>query len=256
VRDVRASDYESLPQPVIAVGNRYADGHLHPPHRHRRAQLLYSATGLMIVGTEHGTWVVPPLQAVWIPGGVQHDIRMVGQVATHSVYIEPDAIPRLADRCRVVAVTPLLRGLLLAAVDLPVACEADPRAAHVMALIPLEIAALPELPLSVPLPSDARLAAKCRAFMAVPSAHGTIDDWASSLNMSRRAFTRLFRRETGLSLAAWRQQACLIAALPRLAGGAPVTQVAIDLGYSPTAFADLFRRVLGASPRRYVTATA
>ena len=32
--------------------------------------------------------------------------------------------------------------------------------------------------------------------------------------MSRRAFTRLFRRETGMSFMAWRQQACLLCALP------------------------------------------
>jgi AraC-like DNA-binding protein len=71
--------------------------------------------------------------------------------------------------------------------------------------------------------------------------------------MSRRAFTRAFRRETGLSLSAWRQQACLFAALPRLARGEPVTSVALDLGYdSLPAFTTMFRRILGAPPSRYL----
>jgi AraC-like DNA-binding protein len=71
--------------------------------------------------------------------------------------------------------------------------------------------------------------------------------------MSRRAFTRLFRRETGLTFATWRQQACLIAALPRLAAGEPVTAVAIDLGYdNPAAFTSMFKRALGSSPRAYL----
>jgi AraC-like DNA-binding protein len=39
--------------------------------------------------------------------------------------------------------------------------------------------------------------------------------------MSRRTFTRLFRHETGMSFSEWRQQACIIIALPRLAAGDP-----------------------------------
>ena len=71
--------------------------------------------------------------------------------------------------------------------------------------------------------------------------------------MSRRAFTRLFRRETGLSLSLWRQQACLFTALPRLAGGEAVTSVALDLGYeSVAAFTTMFTRMLGTSPKAYL----
>ena len=256
VRNARAADFEAVPQPVIAVGNTYPPGHLHPPHRHRRAQLLYSATGLMIVGTEHGTWVVPPQRGVWIPGGVQHDIRMVGQVSTCSAYIDPASLETPPQTCRVVGISSLLRALLMEAVDLPIAYEPDTRAGHVMALILHEAASLTELPLCVPFPSNPRLAQSCRDFLANPTAHGTIDHWAAALAMSRRAFTRLFRRETGLSLTAWRQQACLIAALPRLIAGESVTTVALDLGYAnAAAFGGMFKRLLGTSPRQYLAST-
>ena len=61
------------------------------------------------------------------------------------------------------------------------------------------------------------------------------------------------RRETGLSLSTWRQQACLFAALPRLAGGEAVTSVALDLGYeNVAAFTTMFRRMLGKAPRNYL----
>lgn len=84
-----------------------------------------------------------------------------------------------------------------------------------------------------------------------------IDDWASALAMSRRAFTRTFRRQTGVSLSLWRQQACLLSALPRLANGEPVTSVALDLGYdSAAAFTTMFKRMLGAPPRQYFSGTA
>ena len=46
-------------------------------------------------------------------------------------------------------------------------------------------------------------------------------------------------------------------ALPRLASGETVTNVALDLGYdSPSAFTAMFRRILGASPRDYLRTTA
>ena len=71
--------------------------------------------------------------------------------------------------------------------------------------------------------------------------------------MSRRSFTRLFRKETGLSFVAWRQQACLVAALPRLAAGESVTSVAMALGYdNPAAFTTMFKRLLGVPPRSYL----
>jgi AraC-like DNA-binding protein len=253
VRNARAAEYESCPQAVIAVGNTYAAGHVHPAHSHARSQLLYSSTGVMIVGTEQGSWVVPPQRAIWIPAGVRHDIRMVGEVSTRSLYLKDGVVANAPDRCRVIAVSPLLRRLLIEAIDLPIAYETDTRANHIIQLVLLELKSFVELPMCVPIPAHARLATQCRAFMAAPGTHETIDDWATSLHMSRRAFTRLFRSETGMSLSAWRQQACAVAALPRLISGEPVTSVAFDLGYgSPAAFSAMFRRVMGTTPVSYL----
>ena len=70
--------------------------------------------------------------------------------------------------------------------------------------------------------------------------------------MNRRRFTRLFRRETAMSFAQWRQQACLSVALPRLAAGEAVTTIALDLAYeSPASFSTMFKRALGVAPSQY-----
>jgi AraC-like DNA-binding protein len=212
VRNVRAATLETRPERIVAVGNSYPAGHKHPIHRHRRNQLLYASTGVMVVGTEQGTWVVPPQRAIWIPGGVEHEIRMIGDVCTRSVYLKDGAIAKAPNRCQVLGVSPLLSRLLMEAVDLPVAYEADDRANHIMQLILLELRSSVELPLCVPIPTRVRLASKCRRFLAKPNSRDTIDDWAVALHMSRRAFTRLFRQETGMSLSAWRQQAIVVVA--------------------------------------------
>jgi AraC-like DNA-binding protein len=80
-----------------------------------------------------------------------------------------------------------------------------------------------------------------------------IDDWAVALHMSRRAFARLFRQETGMSLSVWPQQAIVVVALSRLLSGEMVSAVAMDYGYSnSSAFSSMFRRITGATPTDYL----
>ncbi len=111
---------------------------------------------------------------------------------------------------------------------------------------------LPERPLGLPFPDNQRLAALCRDFLRKPVARVEIDEWAAAMGISRRSFTRLFRRELGVSFVTWRQQACIFASLPRLAAGEAVTNVALDAGYENIpAFTTMFRRMLGSSPRAY-----
>ena len=85
--------------------------------------------------------------------------------------------------------------------------------------------------------------------MAAPDIRSRPQDWAGRLHMSPRSFSRHFREHTGMSYAQWRQRACVVLALARLAAGDPVTVIALDFGYQgPAAFSTMFRRVLGAAP--------
>jgi AraC-like DNA-binding protein len=241
---------ETAPGPLYALPSHYPAGHSIDPHHHSRAQLLYPRTGVVMVTSSQGRWMVPPEHALWIPPELEHSVEMIGHVHMLSIYVSPNALPNMSANVRVVALTDLARALIVEAVALPQ--EATTRSGLVMALLLDEIAKLPEVPLGLPFPSEPRLAALCRSFIENPSPHLVIDDWAEALAMSRRAFTRAFRHQTGVSLSLWRQQACLLNALPRLANGEAVTSVALDLGYdSVAAFTTMFKRMLGAPPRQY-----
>ena len=251
-RHIRALEIEAVPRPVTAVGNDYPAGHVHPAHRHRRSQLLFAEWGTMLVQTAVGAWMVPTHQGIWIPAGVTHSITMLSRVATRSVYLDASAADGMVRQCEVIGVSPLLRQLLIEAVDLP--SEYDPlaRAGKIMSLLIDEVHAAPVLPLSLPLPSERRLAQRCRQFLEQPSAQDTLDRWSGELGLSRRTFTRLFRQETGLTFSAWQRRACLLSALPRLIGGERVTTIAYDLGYSsPAAFTVMFRQLMGVTPNAY-----
>lgn len=246
--------FVEVERPVIALGVDYPDGHVTGGHHHRRAQLLCGLTGVVTVTTPHGAWLMPPQRGMWIPPGAVHDVRMIGPVKMRSLYLEPESMTGMPDVCQVLGITELMRSLLAEAVTLPAEYEPDSRDSALMSLILHEIRVLPPLPLSLPLPSHQALARLCRRFIIQPSPHDTINEWSRDLGVSRRTFTRLFRKETGLSFVLWRQQACVMAALPKLASGQPVTTVAIDLGYdNPAAFTSMFKRILGSAPRDYLT---
>jgi AraC-like DNA-binding protein len=126
------------------------------------------------------------------------------------------------------------------------------RAERIMAPLVDEIAAMRPLALNAPLPNEPRLAAFCREVLAAPSAALSLDEAASRVGLSRRSFTRRFCEQLGVSFVAWREQACLLAAIARFARGDSITHVAYDLGYSSTtAFSTMFKRVIGVAPHHY-----
>lgn len=255
MRNIPLDDVDGIPREVMAIGTDYLPGTLLDTHRHRRAQFLYGMTGLMEVGTEDGTWVVPPYTGVWIPAGKPHQVKMLG-VSTRSLYIEPAVAPRSGSLCEVLLVTPLLHQLLLASAELPARYDVEGRDGALVRLMLHELRQSVTLPLFAPLPRDPELARLCTAFLQCPDLRSSPTHWAQRLNRSHRTFTRFFKHQTGLSFSAWRQQACLLAALPQLSAGVPVTRIALTLGYaSPSAFATMFRRTLGESPSEFTERT-
>jgi AraC-like DNA-binding protein/quercetin dioxygenase-like cupin family protein len=226
-------------------------GYTVPRHSHRRTQLLCVFAGVVLVSTDRGRWMIPPGHALLIPHGLPHTVEMLSDVSMKSLYIPPAA--EQGEAPRVLEVTDLARSLLLEALRLREAPTGDRKAELVLALLIEEVATLQLRPLGLPFPSDRRLATLCRDYMAHPTPNIRLDDWAQKLAMSRRTFTRLFRRETGVSFVTWRQQASVFACLPQLAEGMPITNVALEAGYeSAAAFTTMFRRMLGTSPRSYM----
>ncbi len=244
---------EESPADVLVHSAEPPQGYTVPWHHHRRTQLLCIFAGVALIMTARGRWMVPPGHALFIPVGLEHSIEILSDVSMKSVYVMPRGQPAKEEAPRVVEVTDLARSLLLEAIRLGEAPASHRKAKLVLSLLVEEIATLPERPLGLPFPSDRRLTALCRDYLANPSPNARLDDWAEKLAMSRRTFTRQFRKEAGISFTTWRQQASVFACLPRLAEGQPVTNVALEAGYeSVAAFTTMFRRVLGTPPRAYM----
>ncbi|MBK0415507.1 helix-turn-helix transcriptional regulator [Chromobacterium haemolyticum] len=248
-------DYDGGAAPVVGKARDYAAGGVSPRHAHPTAQLLYAVEGVMMVTTDQGRWIVPPTRGIWLPIATWHQVNMLSRVRMRTAYVRGDALAGLPAECCVLAVSPLLRELIQAATGIAVPYPPDSRAERVMRLILDEIRSLPSLALSLPQPASAALDQLCRQLLSHPGDARGVAEWAAQAAMDPRTLQRRFQRETGLSFGQWRRQARLIAALERLARGASVLEVALDLGYaSPSAFSTMFKRELGASPSAFFDA--
>lgn len=244
--------YEDTPRPVAAMAACYRNGTRIARHSHRRAQLLYAIEGVMQVTADTGAWVVPPTRGVWLEAGLEHTVQMSGDVQMRTLFVEPAIAAPLRARTGVVDVPPLLRELIVAAVEIPLDYAPGSRDDHLMQLILAELTAVPQLPLHLPWPRDARLRAMCEALLAAPHDDRTIGGWAGTLGVSEKTLHRWFSRETGFTFGRWRQQARLLLALKRLAHGEKILTVALDHGYrSQSAFAAMFKRHFGVTPSAF-----
>lgn len=251
-RSLDPADYQDVPRPVAILAKDFAAGSVVPWHTHKRAQLAFAKSGVMIMATRDGDWVVPPHRALWLPSGTEHSLRASTALAMRTLYIEKTAAQVMPNAVRVIDVSPLLRELILAAAAMPVLWDESGRAARIMALILDEIRVLPDLPLGLPRATDKRLARVCDAIISSPGESWTLASASRHVGTSARTLARLAQRELGMSFAGWLRRARLLAALERLARGESVTAVALDSGYdSPSAFAHMFRRHIGAAPSRY-----
>ncbi|WP_222623126.1 AraC family transcriptional regulator [Ramlibacter cellulosilyticus] len=236
-----------------------ADAHFEP-HRHAWAQVAYCASGILQVGAADPgsasgevTYIVPPSRAVWIAPDALHSVHVLQAAQFRTLYVDASVAPAGWNGCRVLVVSPLLRELVQA-LDEPQL--ARPRETLLTALLLDELQAADTHGLGVPLPpaetGDKRLRALCEAVLRAPAERATLAQWAADVGASERTMARLFREQLGTSYQQWRQQAVLAHALPLLARGVSVSQVAFASGYaSESAFTAMFKAAMGQPPSRF-----
>ncbi len=244
--------FDRLPRPLVAMENTWPTGTSTGWHAHPKGQLLYAISGVMVVESEAGTWVVPPNRALWMVAGLRHNVTMSGDVQMRTAYIDAAMVPSLPKTTCVINVSPLLRELLVEAVGIPLTRALQERDEWLIGLLVHELKMSHTLALHLPLPSDVRLRSLCQMLIDSPANPVTATEWAALYAMGERTLHRLFSQETGMTFAQWREQARLLSALKALANGKKGIAVAFDCGYnSQSAFAAMFKRHFGVSPSAF-----
>ncbi|MEA1677350.1 helix-turn-helix transcriptional regulator [Nitrospirillum sp. BR 11163] len=221
-------------------------------HAHRRGQLFCVANGLVHVRTAHGSWMLPPLRAGWLPPGMMHKVTISGVLDGWGMMLTPEACAGLPDTPCVMGISDLLRSLVRRVTEWPPEAALTPEQERLLAVLLDEVRLAPREPLHLPMPTDPRLLRLALRLLEAPDDDRTLAALARDAGLSERTARRQFVAETGLSVTQWRQQARLTLALERLAKGEAVAEVADALGYAtPSNFIAMFRRAFGESPARY-----
>ncbi len=221
-------------------------------HAHEEAQLVYVTRGVLRIFTHHGMWTLPPYNAIWLPPRYARTAchRRSGG-AQRLYFAEADPFVDAHPFCQVLLVNELLNALI----GRMAAANAEPGGiALVTPLLLFELSLAGKvLTGTLALPDDRWLRAICERLLESPENNDKLDRWSERVGASPRTLARLFRRETGLGFAQWRQQLRLVEAVARLALDVPVSVIASELGYgSSSAFIAMFRKTLGDTPQRYL----
>ena len=246
---------DDVRRPIVTFGVAIADVRTIEIdlHRHKKGQFLLVQRGALSCEVEGGLWIVPPQSGLWIPGDALHAVKASGALEGYNAFVDPELGQRLPRSCCAVAVTPLLRELLISSASLPAQYEEDGPASRLVMVLLDEIVSARVEDLHLPMPSDHRLRRIVDMMMDAPADREAMEVWARRAGLSERTLARMIARETGMSFSRWRQQLGVMLAVKGFAAGASIQKVANNLGYgSVPSFVTMFRKAIGVPPGRYM----
>ncbi len=224
-------------------------------HFHDVHEIEYACRGMVEVKTEAGHYLLPPHQAAWIPAGLHHQTTLNAGVQTLAVLFEPRLVPMAGDRVRIIAVSALLREMMLYSLRWPISrtesgVEAD---AFFQALGYVVAEALDdERPLHLPVSNDPIVTA-ATDYTRAHLDRVTVSDVTRAVGVSERTLRRVFSSHLGLSRRSYLLRARVLRSMALLAQpDRSVLEVSIAVGFDDVgAFARSFARHCGETPSTY-----
>jgi AraC-like DNA-binding protein len=224
-------------------------------HSHEVHQIEYAIGGVVEVETASAHYLLPPQQAAWIPLGLEHQATMNPDVRTVAVMFDAQLIPDGGDRARIIAVSPLIREMMIYALRWPIdrAVGDEVSNGFFRTLAHLVSEALDhEAPLSLPT-SENPIVAAAMAYTKTNLDSVTADDVSRAISVSQRTLRRLFRDTLGLSWRSYLLHARMLRAMALLAApGQSVQETASAVGFdSLSSFTRAFTQFCGETPSTY-----
>jgi AraC-like DNA-binding protein/quercetin dioxygenase-like cupin family protein len=231
------------------------DGLITGWHSHEVHQIEYALHGIVEVETDSAHYLLPPQQAAWIPVGLEHQAVMNPDVKTVAVMFDPTLIPDAGDRARIIAVSPLIREMMIYALRWPVDrdrgdAESDNFFRTLAALVAEALDH--EAPLSLPT-SDHPIVAAATAYTKSHLESVSVEQVSRAVAVSERTLRRLFQECLGLSWRTYLLNARMLRAMALLAApGQSVQATSSAVGFdSLSAFTRSFAQFCGETPSAY-----
>jgi AraC-like DNA-binding protein len=241
-----------------AAGSHMYDGgeqlvtgwHFHDVH-----EIEYACRGMVEVKTEAGHYLLPPHQAAWIPAGLHHQTTLNAGVQTLAVLFEPGLVPVAGGRVRIIAVSALLREMMLYSVRWPISrTESGVEADSFFQTLGYVVAEAldDEMPLHLPVPTDPVVTAAAD-YTRAHLDRVTVSDVTRAVGVSERTLRRIFSTHLGMSWRSYLLRARVLRSMALLAQpDRSVLEVSIAVGFDDAgAFARSFARHCGETPSAY-----
>ncbi|MDG5483838.1 AraC family transcriptional regulator [Mycolicibacterium gadium] len=224
-------------------------------HSHEVHQIEYALHGVVEVETDSAHYLLPPQQAAWIPAGLEHQAVMNPDVKTVAVMFDPALVAAPGDRARILAVSPLIREMMIYALRWQIdRADGDAQSdVFFRTLADLVAEALDhEAPLSLPT-SEHPIVAAAMAYTKTHLASVSADEVSRAVSVSERTLRRLFGDTLGLSWRTYLLHARMLRAMALLAArGQSVQETALAVGFdSLSSFTRAFAQFSGETPSAY-----
>ena len=221
-------------------------------HSHAKGQLLSLRSGLAILETSAGVWMLPPGRCGWIPPGCRHSMRSCGNIDGWSMYLAARLCNPLPTQPAILSLSSLLKEIASRISEWKKNPPTPDFRQHLLTVFCDEIQNATHQPLNLPIPSDPRLRRFVEAITKEPRNERNLNAWARFTGMSKRSLLRNFQHETGMTIGQWRQHLRMLVALEQLSNGISVTETCFAVGYnSVSAFIKTFKLIVGMTPHAY-----
>ena len=222
-------------------------------HSHPRAQLIYATSGVMNVVIKNEIWVVNPLQGLWIPEGLEHQVSFQQNVNLYSVFIDPSFTNNLPTNSFSFDISSFLKHLVFKIVSFEDDKDITLSQRKIMDVFLDELTLIEPSSTFLPTSNHIQLKNVIALLINDVSSKYTIDYYADLSCMSSRTLSRLFIKELGMNFSDWRIRLKLLEAIKRLGEKQSIKEIAFDLGYETTsAFIFMFKKNLGKTPSNYI----
>ena len=236
---------------IYGGGEQLVTGwHLHDVH-----EIEYACRGMVEVRTQAAHYLLPPHQAAWIPAGLQHQTTLNADGQTLAVLFEPGLVPAAGDRVRIIAVSALLREMMLYSVRWPISrtesgAEAD-SFFHTLGYV-VAGALDDERPLNLPVSADPVVTA-ATDYTRAHLDRVAVSDVTRAVGISERTLRRIFHTHLGMSWRSYLLRARMLRSMAMLAQpDRTILEVSIAVGFDDAgAFARSFARHCGETPSAY-----
>ena len=214
------------------------------------AEFVVLLSGSAVIETTKLNYLANESQCIWIPPRTNHTFYTLESTANRTIFIHESLFKgdERFSSCQILNSTTLLKELVKVVDDwhLDMRAEKDRRIAHVLWDV---IQRTEPAMTGLTLPRNSKLQKLANTFLENIEEPISIEAWSREFGMSAKTLSRVFFRETGMTIGQWEQRAKMNHAYRLLRQGESVTDTALACGYhSVSSFITTFKRQFGTTP--------